>query len=438
MHSFAPEITLITVLATVILSDALATRLKIPSVFLLLALSFSLYHLVPAAIPIDLVGAFDTVILFCIPLIFMGDALHLHFVDIKRHAWSIFYLAVVAVGLSIAAGASLANFDLFAGLSLGAYVSLFAINMATDAVSVQSVLSRFEGIDHDVKVLIEGESLGNDATAVIAFFFVGLPWMMQGGIDASAAAIDALRVFGVSIAVGVTIGYGFYMLMKLYSGKRSEFFSFVVEGYTAYLIGETLHVSGILTLISAIIATKAWVDLDLDEIENKERRKKRSFLRTLRAASVVATTKERMAYIYEMAKEFGYIAAAVIFFVLAETVDFEALWQYRYEIVTMFLVTTAIRAVAMAKFAFFGKTIDSIRPVDAKGWFVLTFSGMKGALSIILVHMIPDSFEHKEMFEAVTIGVVVLSIFVYGTILWSYFTFFDKRQKPALFDVPKT
>ncbi len=437
MHSFAPEITLITVLATVILSDALATRLRIPSVFLLLALSFLLYRFVPAAIPIDLVGAFDTVILFCIPLIFMGDALHLHFADIKRHAWSIFYLAVVAVALSIAAGASLANFDIFSGLSLGAYVSLFAINMATDAVSVQSVLSRFEGIDHDVKVLIEGESLGNDATAVIAFFFVGLPWMMQGSIDASAAAIDALRVFGVSIVVGVTIGYLFYMLMKLYSGKRSEFFSFVVEGYGAYLIGEMLHVSGILTLISAIVATKAWVDMDLEELETKERRKKRTFLRTLRAASLVATTKERMTYIYEMAKEFGYIAAAVIFFVLAETVDFEALWRYRYEILTMFSVTTAIRALAMAKFAFFGKTIDSIRPVDAKGWFVLTFSGMKGALSIILVHMIPDSFEYKAMFEAVTIGVVVLSIFVYGTILWSYFTFFDKRKKPALFEVPK-
>ncbi|MDD3500207.1 MAG: cation:proton antiporter, partial [Sulfurovum sp.] len=63
---------------------------------------------------------------------------------------------------------------LFEGLTLGAYVSLFAINMATDAVSVQSVLSRFQGVSHDIKVLIEGESLGNDATAVIAFFFLSV------------------------------------------------------------------------------------------------------------------------------------------------------------------------------------------------------------------------------------------------------------------------
>jgi CPA1 family monovalent cation:H+ antiporter len=58
---------------------------------------------------------------------------------------------------------------------------------------------------------------------------------------------------------------------------------------------------------------------------------------------------------------------------------------------------------------------------------------MKGALSIILVHMIPDSFEYKELFEVVTVGVVVLSIFVYGTTLWTYFTFFKKEEEKRIF-----
>jgi len=87
----------------------------------------------------------------------------------------------------------------------------------------------------------------------------------------------------------------------------------------------------------------------------------------------------------------------------------------------------------MAKFALIGNKIEQIKPVGVEGWFILTFSGMKGALSIILVHLIPDSFEHKELFESVTIGVVVLSIFVYGTTLWTYFTFFRKEEKSKLF-----
>ncbi|MCD6581128.1 MAG: cation:proton antiporter [Desulfuromusa sp.] len=438
MHNFAPEILLITILSLVVLSDAVANRLKIPSVFLLLIGSYLIYTYFKAAVPIDLAQHFDTVILFCIPLIFMGDALHLHFKDVKTHAWSIFYLAVIAVGLSITAGASLYQFGVFEGLSLGAYVSLFAINMATDAVSVQSVLSRFKGIGHDINVLIEGESLGNDATAVIAFFFIGLPWMLSGGIDAGHAALDALRVFAMSTGIGLIIGFAFYMIMKLFSDKRGEFFAFIIEAYVAYLLAESMHISGILTLIIAIIATKAWVDMDIKvACSIEDRPKTRSFLRRLRLEGICATTEERLEYIYEMAKEFGYIAAVLIFFVLAEMLHPQTLWEYRTEILIMFGITTLIRAISMAKFAFIGAKIDHIKPVGKEGWFILTFSGMKGALSIILVHMIPDSYEYKELFEVVTVGVVTLSIFVYGTTLWFYFTFMKKEEEESLFDKEK-
>jgi len=433
MHNFAAEIILITILGLVVFSDALANKLKIPSVFILLIGSYTIYTYLPMAVPIDLKVHFDTIILFCIPLIFMGDALHLHFSDIKKYGWDIFYLAVVAVSLSIAVGASMYYFNIFESLTLGAYVSLFAINMATDAVSVQSILSRFKGISHHLKVLIEGESLGNDATAVIAFFFIGLPWMMSGSIDAGDAAMDALRVFVVSIAIGLAIGFSFYMLMKLFSDRRGEFFAFVIEAYLAYVVAEEMHVSGILTLIVAIIATKAWIDSDNQVYEEETSKKVKSFMRKIRLSDIKATTTERLEYIYEMAKEFGYIAAVMIFFVLAEMVNFEKLWQYKTEIFIMFFITTLIRAISMAKFAFIGNKGKLISPVGLEGWFILTFSGMKGALSIILVHMIPNSFEHKEFFEVVTVGVVGLSIFVYGTTLWTYFTFFKKEEEKSIF-----
>jgi len=272
--------------------------------------------------------------------------------------------------------------------------------------------------------------LGNDATAVIAFFFIGLPWMMSGNIDAGDAALDALRVFAMSIGIGLVIGFAFYMLMKLFSDKRGEFFAFVIEAYLAYVLAEEMHISGILTLIVAIIATKAFIDADID---NEDERKTKSFLRTIRLSNIQATTKERLEYIYEMAKEFGYIAAVMIFFVLAEMVSLEKLWEYKVEILIMFTITTLIRAISMAKFAFIGDRVRHITPVGLEGWFILTFSGMKGALSIILVHMIPDSFEHKEFFEVVTVGVVMMSIFVYGTTLWTYFTFFKKEEEKSIF-----
>jgi CPA1 family monovalent cation:H+ antiporter len=355
----------------------------------------------------------------------MGDALHLKFEDLRRYGMDIFYLAVVSVAISIAVGASLHHFDIFPELGLGAYVALFAINMATDAVSVQSILSRFEGIEHKIKVLIEGESLGNDATAVIAYFFVGIPWMMNGTMSAGEVFAVSLKVFILSIAIGLTVGYLFYLWMKILEEKRNEFFSFVIEAYSVYLIAEHFHLSGILSLITAIVSTKALIDIDLKRsAEGIYREGRFSFgLRRSKFLDISATTEERMEYIYEMAKEFGYIAAVIIFFMLAEVVDPHLLIKYWREIVIMFLATTVIRALSMAKFAFIGDRTEAIKPVGKEGWFVLTFSGMKGALSIILVHMLPQELPYRELFEAVTVGTVILSIFVYGSVLWFYFAF---------------
>jgi CPA1 family monovalent cation:H+ antiporter len=429
MHSFSIEITVMTILLLVIVSNAISSKLKIPSVFLLLGGSYSIYAFFPQAIPIDLKTEFDSLVIFAIPLIFMADALHLHFEDIRHHWFEIFYLAVVSVAISIAAGASLYYFDLFAGLSLGAYVTLFAINMATDAVSVQSILSQFSGIEHRTKVLIEGESLGNDATAVIAFFFIGLPWMVHGEMSVATAAMASFKVFSLSTLLGLGVGFGFYLFLKLFDDKRSEFFAFVVEAYAAYVLAEHFHISGILTLIVAVVTTKFFIDRDIDlhkqALAHGDGKYSRQYRRKL-LNRFVATTHERMEYIYEMAREFGYIAAVVIFFLLAEMVDFSTLLSYWKEIVMMFGITTLIRALSMAKFAFLGDKTEAIKPVGIRGWFILTFSGMKGALSIILVHMLPHDLPYRQLFESVTIGVVVLSIFVYGTILWFYFMFFDK------------
>jgi len=222
--------------------------------------------------------------------------------------------------------------------------------------------------------------------------------------------------------------------MKLFSDKRGEFFAFVIEAYSAYLIAEELHISGILTLITAIIATKAWIDIDIKAQLDGENKKSKSFLRKIRLDSITSTTTKRLEYIYDMSNEFGYIAIVMIFFLLAEMADFDKLWLYKNEIFIMFIITTTIRALSMAKFAFLGNSLKEIKPVGLEGWFILTFSGMKGALSIILVHLIPESFAHKELFEMVTVGVVMMSIFVYGTVLWTYFSFFKSEEPTNIFN----
>ena len=425
MHDFTMQITLITILTLVAVSRQLTYKLNIPVVFSLLFGSYAIYQFFPGLFPADLKDNFDNILIFSIPLMFLADAIHLKYHDLKEAKYDIFYLAVVAVSLSIAAGASLYYFQIFPELTIGAYVALFSINMATDAVSVQSIMSQFKGVPNKTKVLIEGESLGNDATAVIAFFFVGLVWIEQGSIDVLHTAQTAGIVFFGSLLLGLFSGWIFFHLLKFMDDKRSEFFILLVEAYVVYLIAEHYHISGIFAMITAIITTKAFIDKQIDEeLDDLDVKHNKKYL--TKWLYKRASSKERLEYIYEMSSEFGYIASVVIFFVLAEIVDLDLLMKYWKEILIMFGITTLIRSLSMAKFAWLkAKATDS--HFDKEKWFLLTMSGIKGGLSIILVHALPATFEHKEMFESITIGVILLSTFIYGLSLIIYFNFFKKE-----------
>ena len=83
----------------------------------------------------------------------------------------------------------------------------------------------------------------------------------------------------------------------------------------------------------------------------------------------------------------------------------------------MFLATTLIRAAMMAKFAFITNRTDKMTNVNFRWWGVLTFAGIKGGLSVVMLMMIPSTFEHLEMFKAIVIGVIMLSTFIYSFIL---------------------
>lgn len=427
MHDFTLQYTLVVILALVAISRQLSNRVRVPAIFTLLFGSYAIYQAFPQIFPSDLVHNFDNILLFSIPLMFLADAIHLKFKDIKELKYDIFYLAVIAVSLSIAAGASLYYFHIFPELTIGAYVALFAINMATDAVSVQSILSQFKGIPHRTKVLIEGESLGNDATAVIAFFFVGLVWIEQGSIDVAQTSLTAGKVFFGSLILGIILGAVFFKILKFFDDQRSEFFVLLTEAYIVFLIAEHYHISGIFAMITAIITTKAFIDKQIEDEKKEIKTEIKESQRILsKFVSMKASNKERLAYIYEMSSEFGYVASVIIFFVLAEIVNLDLLMKYWKEIVIMFIVTTIIRGISMAKFAWLSSRARKYE-FDKEKWFLLTMSGIKGGLSIILVHALPNTFTHKEMFESITIGVILLSTFVYGLSLMAYFNFFKKE-----------
>lgn len=408
MEHVTLEIALLSIIGIVLISNVLNKLFKIPLPHSYLVLAFTIYYYFPEALNMHANENFDQILFFLIPIIIGLDVMKLKWFEVKRFLPSIIYLALFSVILSIAMGSSMFYFNLLGPtMTIGMYVALFSIVMATDAISVSNIFSQFK-VPHNVQLLTEGDSLGNDATAMIAFYLVALPWIATGSFNFSTIPLISLKAFLIPGVLGLIVGYIGFILIKLFHSQREETFIIIAVAYGSFVAAEIFHTSGIFAIITGILLFKNLVDKEL-ELLNED---SNSFSKV--------TNKERHLASISNIEDFASIAVVVLFVTLASMINIDQLIKYWKEILIVFGITTAIRAIIMAKFVLVGKSFKAIDYVGLNGWFVLTLAGMKGGLSIIMVHSLPKDFIMLEMFEAVTVGIILLSVFVYGFILVGY------------------
>ncbi|MBF0281613.1 MAG: cation:proton antiporter [Zetaproteobacteria bacterium] len=423
----------------------LQDRLNIPSPVSLIALSLLVHQgLGGHYLLAENTEQFATLVILLLPILLISDSLELNIRDLKAHAWSLFYLAVVAVALSVVVAILLAD-TLFASyhLSMAAVILLFAMVLATDPVSVVSIFSKFD-LPHRLKILCEGESLFNDATALIVFVFIGLYALEGGAVTAGYVAQTSVMVVGGSVVIGWLVGYVGLWMLKTTHNRMAELLILILTGYGAFEVSEHiyvilnwfgahshLHLSGILATIIATVTLHhtmikssdyhemRMVKEEVNLTEGLHRGAQTRNLVLLALSKIKSTVAERDRHMRskEDVQLLAIVANTMLFVAMAEVVNLTDLWHYRHEIVVMFLATTLIRAVMMAKFAWISHQTEKMTNMNFRWWGVLTFAGIKGGLSIVMLLMIPASFEHLEMFQAVVIGVIMLSTFIYSAIL---------------------
>lgn len=432
--------TLLTIATILFLALQLEEKLRVPSPLGLILLSF-IAHYVFKQVPV-LTGDtehFALLVIFLLPVLLISDSLELKVADLKEHAWSLLHLAVVSIILSVLTALAISDW-LFGEyqLSTAAVIVLFAMVLATDPVSVVSIFSKFE-LPHRLKILAEGESLLNDATALIAFVFVGL--YALGGNEITAGyvlGISAEVILG-SVAVGMLVGFLGLMLMKSTHNRFAEMMVLIIAGYGAFEIAEHfyvflnllgghshLHLSGILAVIFAVITVN---HVMMQAVEKEEQRihDDEAALQSMNQSTPAgllgstlgrlrATLAERDRHLRtkEDIQLLALVANTILFIAMAEMIDLKLMWQYKNEIVVMFLATTVIRGAMMGLFAAVANRTKKMVDISLRWWSVLTFAGIKGGLSIVMITMIPADFPHLEMFKAVVIGVIMLSTFLYS------------------------
>jgi len=392
------------ILALILLSKFIEDRTKIPFVLVVIVLSYTSTYLMDFSLLKD---NFESIVYMMLPIILIPDVLGLSRSELKENIGSIFYLAFVAVVLSIIAAVAFTYFYAnFYHFSIYHLLVLFTPLMATDVVSVSAIFSKFK-LPDKMKLYAEGESLFNDITAMVIFFFVALPFLSGEQITFLSLTQTTLYVVSLSVIIGLIVGLAGYLFFKYARDNFEEFISIYLMASLSFLIAEKMELSAILAVVISVLFFKYLFD-------KEGHYKKRNYAAILMRFNSSNTNSDVSIRAYKKESQYlGLFANAVIFISIANVINLDLLLKYKYEILYVFILTTIVRYIVVSIFVIYKK-----RPFHWNN--ILTLSGMKGGLALIMVVSLSDSFEYKEMFLTITLGVIILSIFIYTFVLMLY------------------
>src|SRR5437899_4603752 len=135
------------------------------------------------------------------------------------------------------------------GLPLAVGFVFGAIISPPDAVAALAVTQNLP-VPRKIIVILEGESLVNDATSFISFRFA-VAAVMTCTFSLTQASLQFLLVAAGGICVGLVVGWLVIQLQKRLDDPPVQTLFSLLTPYVAYFSGEKLHVSGILAVVIA-------------------------------------------------------------------------------------------------------------------------------------------------------------------------------------------
>src|SRR5947207_1467286 len=237
------ELILICLVAVALLA-LVARKIGVPYP-ILLVIAGGLLAFVPGlpTIRLDPKLVFD---LFLPPLIYPA-AVYTSWRDFRANLRSILPLAIFLVLLTMTATAYLLH--AITGLPLAVGFVFGALISPPDAVAALAVTKDLK-VPRKIIVILEGESLVNDATSFISFRFA-VAAVLTGTFSLGQASAQFLLVAAGGIAVGLATGWLATQVQKRLDDPPVQTMFSLLTPYVAYFSGEKLHVSGILAVVIA-------------------------------------------------------------------------------------------------------------------------------------------------------------------------------------------
>jgi monovalent cation/hydrogen antiporter len=236
--------TLVVLLAVIAATAFVAARAKIPPSILMVLIGVGL-ALVPGLPPVVMAPEF--VLLIVLPPIIYSSAVAMSWREFRFNLRPIALLAVGCVLFTAAAVAAATHWAL--GLSWPLGFVLGAIVSPPDALAPLAIARRL-AVPRRLLVILEGEGLANDATALVLYRFA-VAAVSLGVFSAPQAAGAFVAIVVGEIAWGIGVGWLMLRLRRWVGDPRIEITLSVLTPFLAYWPPQAIGGSGVLATVTA-------------------------------------------------------------------------------------------------------------------------------------------------------------------------------------------
>jgi CPA1 family monovalent cation:H+ antiporter len=381
---------LLSMLAISLAVEPLADKLRLPFSSLLVIVGFVGSEIVVAA-GLDTGvrwNLFHDLILFVLlPILIFEASLHIRMRELLRMILPILLLAVPFLLLSTVVCAFLlywsigndAGFPWLAALFTGAILS------ATDPMAVLVIMKKV-GAPRQLEMLMDGESLFNDATAiVVAMLVISLATSSGTDFAIGAAVIEFLKIFFGGAFLGVLAGLAALALMRIASGGLQQTAVSLITAYGAYVASEALlDVSGVLAAMFAGL-TISW-----------------------KLHKGIGDSKR----IFVFWEQLSYLANSLVFLLLGVTITFTMIKLQWLAMLYGIGAALISRWLAVYLALPVSNLVSGTNTTPGVYRPVMFWGGLRGAVTIALALAIPLQADWWFTAQSIAYGVVLFSLFV--------------------------
>jgi Na+/H+ antiporter len=234
----------ILLLAVVLALATIARKLVVPYPILLVIGGLTL-ALVPGLPTIRLDP--DLVFLVFLPPILWSAA---YFTSLREFRKNLRPISLLAVGLVAATTAAVAvvTHAILPGIGWAEAIALGAIVSPPDAVSATAIGKRLH-IPRRVVTILEGESLVNDATALI-LYRAAVTAAISGTFVLSETLLEFVMSATIGVLVGLAVGAVIRWVLSLTSDSFTEIAVTLLAPYVAWVVAEHAHSSAVLACVA--------------------------------------------------------------------------------------------------------------------------------------------------------------------------------------------